>query len=202
MATPRRILVVHYSQTGQLTRISESFVKPFEAAGMEVDWLPVAPSKPYNFPWSAPRFFDAFPESVDRIPCELEPLEVKGDREYDLVILAYQVWFMNISIPMNSFLKLPEAAHILKGKPVVTLIGCRNMWVMAQEDMKQRLVAFGSNLVGNVALIDRTSNLVGLITVLGWMLKGKKEKLFGFMPASGVSEEDIAHCSEYGQTVL
>ncbi|MFT6727119.1 MAG: hypothetical protein ACJAV7_001571 [Flavobacteriales bacterium] len=198
----KRILVVHYSQTGQLSDIARSFAKPFEVAKVQVDWMEIHPKQAFKFPWSAARFFDAFPESVDRIPCEIEPLDLDPDAKYDLIVLAYQVWYMNISIPINSFLKSPGVDQLFKDTPVVTLVGCRNMWVMAQEDIKQRLAGFGSKLVGHVAFIDKTNNLVGLITVLGWMLAGKKKKMFGFLPDSGVSDEDIAGASVFGSQIL
>lgn len=201
-STNKRILVVHYSQTGQLTEIAQSFTKPFGEAHVQIDWLEIKPIKPFIFPWSAPRFFDAFPESVDRIPCEIEPLNLDPTIEYDLIVLAYQVWYMNISIPINSFLQAPGVDKLFANTPIVTLVGCRNMWVMAQEDVKNRLKGFGSRLVGHVALIDKTNNLVGLITVLGWMLAGKKKKLFGFLPDSGVSDEDISGASVFGTHVL
>ena len=61
----KRVLVVHYSQTGQLSEILRSTVAPLEAApDVEVSWLPIEPVTPYPFPWPAGFFFNTFPETV------------------------------------------------------------------------------------------------------------------------------------------
>ena len=40
----------------------------------------------------------------------------------------------------------------LKDKPIITLIGCRNMWIMAQEKMKKLIHNIGGKLIDNVVL--------------------------------------------------
>src|SRR3546814_19926645 len=62
----KRVLVVYFSQTGQLRRVAESLCAPLTAAGVEVDWCALQPRQPYPFPWPFFRFFDQFPETVDR----------------------------------------------------------------------------------------------------------------------------------------
>ncbi|MFV3384781.1 hypothetical protein ACNFCJ_04890 [Pseudomonas sp. NY15364] len=109
-----------------------------ECDGIEVDFLTLQPAQPFPFPWPFLGFFRIFPETVLMKPQPLLPLAVDADKRYDLVILAYQVWFLSPSLPCTSFLASPEAARLLKDTPVVTLIGCRNMWLMAQEKVKAR----------------------------------------------------------------
>src|SRR3546814_5769854 len=60
----KRVLVVYFSQTGQLRRVAESLCAPLTAAGVEVDWCALQPRQPYPFPWPFFRFFDQFPETV------------------------------------------------------------------------------------------------------------------------------------------
>ena len=80
------------------------------------------------------------PESVMGIPCELEPLSVNGQEDFDLIIVAWQPWFLSPSIPIHAFFQHETAKKLLAGKPVVTIIGSRNMWVMAQERIKMYIV--------------------------------------------------------------
>src|SRR3546814_1477043 len=47
----KRVLVVYFSQTGQLRRVAESLCAPLTAAGVEVDWCALQPRQPYPFPW-------------------------------------------------------------------------------------------------------------------------------------------------------
>jgi len=117
------------------------------------------------------------------------------------VILAYTVWYLSPSIPITSFLLSPQAEAIIGDRPVVTLIGCRNMWLMAQEQVKQALHRLGGRLVGNVVLTDRASNLVGVLTIVLWMLTGKKKRFGGFLPRPGISDRDIRDASRFGEAV-
>jgi hypothetical protein len=127
-------------------------------------------------------------------------LSQKAFESYDLVIVGYQPWFLTPSRPISSFLQSDDGKKILHAKPIVTILGCRNMWLGAQEKVKQHLRVAQGNLVGHIALADRSGNLSSLITILRWMLTGKKNA-FLFFPAAGVSQEDIVHASRYGEII-
>lgn len=194
-----RILVLYYSQTGQLRDIIDHCLAPFvNDPNAEVDMVPVRTKHRFPFPWSSLEFFNLFPESVKGIPFGLEPLDVDPTKDYDLIVLAYTVWFLQPSIPVSSLLQHPDAERIFKGKPVVTLIGSRNMWVLAQERVKQHLHRLGAELVGNIALTDRNINLVSIITVIRWMFSGRKEA-FWFFPPAGILEQDIRESVRFGE---
>lgn len=194
-----RILVLYYSQTGQLRDILDHCLAPFTAdAATEVDIVQVNTRHRFPFPWTNVGFFGIFPESVNGTPFELEPLDVDPDRHYDLIILGYTVWFLQPSIPISSLLQHPHAAQLFKGRRVVTVIGSRNMWVLAQERVKQHLHRLGADLVGNIVLTDRNKNLVSIITIIRWMFKGKKEAFWVFPPA-GILRSDIEGSVRFGQ---
>jgi hypothetical protein len=123
------------------------------------------------------------------------------DLKYDLVLFHYQVWFLSPSIPVNSFLKSPEAKQLLNNTPVVTISGSRNMWFLAQEKIKALLKQNGALLKGNIALVDRVGNLVSVITIVEWMFSGKKEKHLGIFPLPGVSQKDIDDSVKFGHTI-
>jgi len=129
-------------------------------------------------------------------------LQLAMEQDFDLIILGYQIWYLSPSIPVNSFLKSEEGKKILDGKPVITVIGCRNMWIMAQEKTKKLLREAGADLVGNIALVDRHINHISLITIVHWMMKGKKDSYLGIFPKPGVSDEDISNSSRFGIPVL
>jgi hypothetical protein len=196
----KKVLVLYYTQSGQLEDIVNSFCLPFSEQGIWVEKIAVIPKNDFPFPWSSDTFFDAMPESVLVIPTELQPIESK-ESQYDLVIIGYQPWFLSPSIPANSMLQDEKIKNILKQAPVVTLIGARNMWLNAQEKMKKLLSDSGANLVGNIALVDRNSNLASAVSILHWMMSGKKEKYLGIFPKPGVSDKDIAHAKIFGATV-
>lgn len=197
----KKILAVYYTQSGQLGQIVDNFTTVFTEAGMSVEKVIVHPQPAFDFPWNAKRFFDAMPESVLGIPAALAPFDLKED-SYDLIIFAYQPWYLAPSIPANALLNHPKLKAVLKNTPVVTLIGARNMWLKAQERVRNRLHEFGANLVGNIVLVDRNTNLVSGVTILYWMMTGKKDSMWGIFPKPGVAAADIAHVKEFGSTTL
>lgn len=199
----KKILVVYYTQTGQAKKALDAVLKPFsENKNYQLDYLLIQPKKKFPYPWSYIEFFDAFPETVHGILCEIEPLNIDINANYDLVVIAYQPWFLSICIPINSFLQKPEAKKLLSNKPVVTIINCRNMWLGAQEKMKKRLLDLHANLVGNITFVDRSSNLTSLITVLAFVLKGIKENFLGIFPKYGIADKDLEHAPVFGEIIL
>lgn len=200
MTQKPKILVVYFTQTGQLRRIIDNVVAPFEGKA-DVVFEELVPIQPFPFPWSKQEFFDAMPETVLAKPRHIMPLKVDPNTHFDLVIMAYQPWFLSPSQPVAAFLQSEEGIRLLKGKPVITLLGCRNMWINAQEKMKRYLQKAGAKLVGNIVLVDKHPNLVSLITILRWATKGKKEAFFIFPPA-GVQEKEIVESGRFAAPIL
>lgn len=196
----KKVLVVHYSQSGQLHEVVKHFTQPLlDCDQVSVTFEAIAPVQDYPFPWPFFRFFDTFPEAVYLDPPPLSPSELNGDEDFDLIILAYQVWFLSPSLPITGFLKSPLAEQLLRDKPVVTLIACRNMWLQAQEQVKGLLQALGSTLVGNVALIDEAGSIGSFLATPVWVLTGNKgPQLGGLIPRAGVAPHEIEACQRFG----
>lgn len=196
------VLVVYYSQTGQLERIVRSVMAPFERSPeVQIDYQVLRPARAYPFPWPLIRFFDQFPESVRLDPPELQPLSIDAAADYDLVVLGYQPWYLSPSPPTTAFLKSPAAA-VLRGKPVVTVIGCRNMWIMGQEAVRKLVAAAGGRLAGNIVLADQGSPYETFITTPVWLLTGRKQFLPGVFTPAGVAEAQIEGARVYGEQLL
>lgn len=199
---PKRILILHYSQTGQLSRVLASILGPMaNNDGIVIDQQLLQPAVDYPFPWPFVRFINTFPEAAHELGCELKPLHIDPAERYDLVILAYQVWFLAPSIPVTAFLQSKEAALLLKDTPVVTVIACRNMWLMAQEKVKRHLHRLGARLVGNIALVDAAGTAASFIATPLWVLTGKKGPFPLGIPAAGVSEADITAAARFGEAL-
>lgn len=199
----KNILVLYYTQSGQLEDIVRNVAQPFESKNSEyeVTYYNIRLKEDFPFPWPSDVFFNTFPESYLQIPSEiLPPPDEVLNRKFDLIIFGYQVWYLTPSIPTISFLKSPYAAGILKDTPVVTVSGTRNMWMLSQEKLKVYLRDLKAPLVGNIALVDRHDNYTSVLTILRWMTTGQKEKS-GVLPAAGVSEEEIAGAGKYGEII-
>jgi hypothetical protein len=201
-APRKRILVVSFSQSGQLFEIVRSLLMPFcDKAEIEIIQAVLKPITSFPFPWPAYQFLDVFPESFQEIACPLERLDVDSRDRFDLAIIAYQVWYLSPSLPVSSFLQSEEGRCILRNTPVVTIVGARNMWYRAHERVKDHLRNADARLIGHIALTDRALNLVSVLTIVHWMLSGKKERWLGLLPQPGVAEKDIARCSAFGQII-
>jgi len=194
----KRVLAVCYSQTGQVARIAEQVLGPLRGdAAIDVHLEILRPLPAYPFPWAFFRFFDAFPEAAHLIAPKLEPLTLTGEEDFDLVILFYQVWFLAPSLPTTAFLQHPLAARLLKDKPVVTVIACRNMWLMAHEKMKAMLANLGARLIDNVVLADRGNLFATFVTTPRWFLTGRQTAFWGF-PSAGIAPDEILRTRRFG----
>ncbi|MBC8088893.1 MAG: dialkylresorcinol condensing enzyme [Phycisphaerae bacterium] len=199
----KSVLLIQYSQSGQLTDVARAVTAPLvESAEIELTVETLRPKTPFPFPWPVLQFFDTFPSAVYLDGCELEPLKVDPNRKFDLVILSYQVWFLSPSLPVTGFLKSADAKLLLHDTPVMTLIACRDMWLMAQEQVKLMLDRCGARLVGNVALVDEAGTAGSFFATPAWVLSGNKgPHLFGVIPRAGVKPEQITASRRFGERI-
>jgi hypothetical protein len=200
----KKILVIYFTQSGQLKQIVDSITEPLKN-NCQIYFEELRPVPAFPFPWNGMSFFQAFPESVWEIPCALEPFRNNPDEDYDLIILAYTVWYLSPSIPITSFLKSESAKKLFKGRPVITVLGVRNMWIMAQERVKAMISDAGGHLVGNIVMDDPAGNLTSVITIVRWMTTGEKTP-FRWMgmnfPAAGIPKKEIRRGGDYGEIIM
>jgi len=200
---PKKVLVVYYSQTGQLREILDSVIAPLKVSNeVTVTFEEIRPKTPFPYPWTSDEFFQAMPESVRGIPCEIHPLSLNGQENFDLVMVAWQPWYLSPSIPIHAFFQHETAKKLLSGKPVITVIGSRNMWIMAHERIREYLKSMQAKLVGNIVLYDKAPNLVSVVSIIHWLFTGKKGRYLKIVPPAGVSDEDIRNSSRFGDIIL
>lgn len=196
----KKVLIVTFSQSGQLDEIVSNIATEF-SDDIHIHYEKLKPVPEFPFPWKDISFYDAMPESVRMIPANNEPPSFNPNEDFDLIILGYPIWFLSPPIPLTTFLKSNEAKRVMEGKPVITVIGARNMWVMAQEDIKKMIKDNGGLLKGNIALHDRHNNLTSVVTIIYWMMTGKKERYLGLFPKPGISDADIADAKRFAPVI-
>lgn len=196
----KNVLVVNYSQTGQLADVTAQLVGPLRAAGHQVHLETLIPETPFPWPWPIIDFVDAFPECVQLDAPPLKPLQVAPDTQFDLIILTYQVWYLSPALPMTAFLQSPTGQRLLKDKPVVTLVACRNMWLSAQDTMRRLIAEAGGQLRDHLAFTDQGHALATFITTPRWVLTGRRDRWLGLPPA-GVAPEEIRGARRFGRAL-
>jgi len=197
----KNVLVILYSQTGQLSAIAERTLAPLLAdASISVHLEILKPVREHPFPWPFFRFLDTFPESAHLVPEQLHPLGVDEATQFDLVLIFYQVWFLAPSRPVIAFLDTPIARRVLRGKPVVTIVACRNMWMQAHTRMCRLLSQIGARHLDNVVLTDRAPTLATLLTTPLWLLTGRKTPVPG-LPTAGVTPAEIKRSIRFGRAL-
>lgn len=198
----KKVLVIHYSQSGQLTEILNNVLEPLQNQDTEITYLDIEMEEEFPFPWTKKEFFGVFPQTYLQKPQPIKPIsEHILNQKYDLVILGYTVWYLTPSLPTTSFLATDAAKQLLANTKVITVIGCRNLWIMAQEKLKRKLKDLNSSLVGNIVLRDRHINHISVITIVDWMFTGVKRKKLGIFPKPGVSQKDINESTKFGAVI-
>jgi len=190
----RRVLVLSWSQSGQLHQVAHAFAQPFADAGHEVVYRELKPLEPFPFPWKVTTFFGAFPETVLERPGAIAPVDAPG--EWDLVVLAAQVWFLSPSPPFIAYLTGPDAA-LLSGRRVVTLVACRNMWVRGWRRLVALAQARGALVTDRVVATHSGSVLASYFSTLFWMLTGRRDVVKA-LPAAGIDAATFARVARLG----
>jgi len=194
--------VFYYTQSGQALCAAKSICMPLERSGSVVVYKPIVPLQQYPFPWSRDEFFDTFPETrLGLPPSGIAPIDFTDVADADLVMVVGQSWFLSPSLPLQSFFTDRQVISYLKGRNVVFVNVCRNMWLMTIRKVKDYLHAADAKLVGHIVLQDYTPNLVSALTIVRWLLHGRKQGT-RFLPNAGVSDADIETASRFGQIIL
>ncbi|MFD0363644.1 hypothetical protein ACFQZZ_19525 [Nocardia sp. GCM10030253] len=197
MVAEKRAVVFSYSQTGQLTETVRAFTDALVEAGWQIRRVAVTPAEPYPFPWPVRKFFGVFPDSVDEqavIDLDTTSSELRVEPG-ELVILAYQVWFLAPSLPMRTLLN----AHpdLFADRDVLSVIACRNMWYSAAVEVGRRLETLGARHLGAVVATDTRPQFVTMVTTLRWLLGGKREA-GGIFGRAGIDDRELTRVRDCG----
>ncbi|WP_312921447.1 dialkylrecorsinol condensing enzyme DarA [Empedobacter brevis] len=198
------VLVVYYSQSGQLKEIvDQTTYDLIHHQEIKVSTYKIEMEEEFPFPWDFYSFFNAFPDSFLQKQKRIKPIPTEIlNQKYDLILLYYQVWFLSPSIPINSFLKDYQTQQVLENTKVITISGSRNMWFLAQEKIKVLLKKNNAILTGNIALVDHSPNLISAMTIVNWMFSGVKKRMFNLLPLPGISQKTIEESRRFGKIIL
>ena len=198
----KKVVVFYYTQSGQALNIAKNICQSIELAGNEVVYKEIVPERSFPYLWSRDNFFEVFPETRLGIPpYGIEEMDLSDVHDADLVMVAGQSWYLSPSLPVQSFFISWQVKDYLKGRNVIFVNGCRNMWLMTVRKVRKYIFEAGADLVGHIVLQDKAANLVSVVTIVRWLFYGKKEAS-GIWPRAGVSEKDVREASRFGDVIL
>jgi hypothetical protein len=193
----RRVLVVYYSQSGDVQNALDALTQPLQTPDVEITWRPIESDPPYPFPWRAQAFFDCMPEAVNGEPPALAPIGLDPAERFDLVLIGWQVWFLSPSLPIQAFFATPQA-QVLAGTRVITVTCCRQMWQRAHAKMRALVAAAGGIHTDSIVVTHQGSAVATYLTAPRLMLTGRRDKV-AFLPAAGVAHTEIDDLGRLGQ---
>ncbi len=193
-----KIAVFVYSQSGQAYDVAKSIFCEAQEGDLEVVFKTIVPEQDYPFPWDKYTFFDTFPETRLGIPPSgIKPIDTSDIEDADIVGIVGQSWFLSPSLPLQSFFADQQIKGYLKGRKIVFVNVCRNMWLMTAKWVKNYLSEIDAKLVGHIVLQDEAPNLISAATIVRWLINGKKEGN-AFLPSAGISPKDISEARKFG----
>jgi len=197
-----RILIIYYSQTGEVAQVVDRFATELKSSDTELMFEEIRPRADYPYPWrSVRRFFDVMPECVLGRPPEIYPCAFDSEARFDLVVLAYPVWFLSPALPVQGFLASPHAA-VLENAQVITISVSRAMWQRASQAIKRLLAAGGAVHSDNIVVTHEGSSLLTLVSTPRALLFGRRDRFLGVFPQVGASKNDLERVGRLGSVVV
>lgn len=196
-----KTVVFYYTQSGQALEVAKAVAQPLGIAADSVVFKEIVPELKFPFPWNSYEFFDTFPETRLGVPpTGIEPIDFSDVEDADLVLVVGQSWFLSPSLPLQAFFIDGRVRAYLNGRDVVFVNACRNMWLMTSRQVKSYVSDIHARLVGHIVLQDDAPNLVSVITIIRWLIYGKKAAT-RLLPAAGLAPEDIRGASRFGEII-
>jgi len=194
-----KVAIFYFTQSGQALSVAKSIAEGLSS--FTLSYKQIVPQQAYPFPWSKYEFFDTFPETrLGMPPSGIVPIDFSDIEDADLVMVVGQSWFLSPSLPLQSFFTDQKVRVYLNGRNVVFVNVCRNMWLMTSRKVKAYLNDAHARQVGHIVLQDEAPNLVSVLTIIRWLIYGRKEGR-GVLPDAGISAEDILEASRFGDVI-
>jgi len=183
-----RVLIVYFTLTKQVGRVTDVMAKAFEARGCEVTramieftderWVPkLAP-----FPMKRPiaQIASALPAQLRHKTGEIRIPSEAQSGDYDLVLIASPTWWFRTSIPIRSYLESPAAKAILDGKPFATASISRRYFSINLREQRELGEKNGGRFTDSTHFVAAGGQVKSMLSGLGYMKHGEpQERVLG-----------------------
>ena len=199
------VLVVYYSQSGEVRRAVESLMRPLMGAeDFDVQIVELQPRVPFPFPWRRiTAFFGVMPDTVlagHGPNLSLSLISGPESRSANLVVLAYPVWFLMPAPPVQRFLA-DDARRLVQQTPVVALCVCRGMWYHAALTVKRALQQLPCPRLLHIVVTHQGPQWATLLSVPRQLLFGSQRRLLPGLPPPGIATTDFSRLTNIGESL-
>ncbi|WP_159979018.1 MULTISPECIES: hypothetical protein [unclassified Novosphingobium] len=205
-----RLLVLHYSLTGQAARASALICAEAAARGWEVSSRRIVftpgertPTRPFKI--ADAKFWTQSAQRGTTFKVGLDDLSLPG-QPFDGAVILSNTWGDAPAVPIQSFLRSPPAPALLAGVPCGLFIVCRRLWRKNAMASHALIEAAGGRVVETVPLVHHGGQVGSLVQTVTHMFRsgdGSRASLLGVpLPPFGLSDASLAAIPPATATML
>jgi len=196
-----RVLLLYFSYTGQARKVLDAAGEVFRERGFEVATAPIEFTDPRyaerfsRFPmhnvW--PEFFGMLPPQTLKRTGEIRTPDEVRRTDYDLICIGSPTWWRDISMPLRSFLKSPEAHPLLNGTPFAVFVVCRRYWRENFNAVRKLATKAGGRFFGEIHFTYPGDQVRSMLSLTSYLGSGEyRDRYLGLrMPPTNVSADQL-----------
>jgi menaquinone-dependent protoporphyrinogen IX oxidase len=182
--TKPRVLIVYFTYTKQSGRVTDAMAKEFEAGGCEVTKAPIE----FTDERYLPGLFSQFPlkHPIAQVSTMLIPqlrhktgeISIPAEAQsgdYDLVVIASPTWWIQLSMPIRSYLKSSAAKAVLDGKPFATVSVSRRYYGYNLRQQRRLAEKNGGRFADQTHFVAAGGQVKSMMSWLGYMKQGEPQ---------------------------
>jgi menaquinone-dependent protoporphyrinogen IX oxidase len=198
--TKPKVLIVYFTYTKQSGRVVDAIAKELEARGCLVTSAPIE----FTDQRWLPKLFSQFPlkHPISQVSTMLTPqlrhktgeIRIPAEAQagdYDLVVIASPTWWIQLSMPVRSYLESPAAKAVLDGKPFGTVSVSRRYYGFNLRQQRKLAEKNGGRFVDDTHFVAAGGQVKSMLSWLGYMKHGApQEHVMGLkMPAPNLKPD-------------
>jgi menaquinone-dependent protoporphyrinogen IX oxidase len=199
--SPRRVLLLYYSYTGQAQKVLEAAGEVFRERGWEVSTAPIEFTDPRyaerfsHFPmthvWRD--FIGMLPAQTRKATGQIRTPDEVRRADYDLICIGSPTWWRDVSMPLRSFLKSPEAPALLGGKSFAVFAVCRRYWKENLNAVRKLAEKAGGQYVGGIHFGYPGDQVRSMLSLTSYLGSGEyRERYLGLrIPTTNISDAQL-----------
>ena len=179
-----RVLIVYFTYTQQSGRVIEAIANELEARGCEVTKAPIE----FTDERYLPGLFSQFPlkHPVAQVGTMLVPqlrhktgeIRIPAEAQaadHDLVVIASPTWWIQLSMPIRSYLESPSAKVVLDGKPFATVSVSRRYFGYNLRQQRRLAEKNGGRFADETHFVAAGGQVKSMMAWLGYMRHGEPQ---------------------------